>query len=211
MDSHIAGVHVGVISPKSGVAAGNQHRILINLHGGGFYAFRGLGMGQIESIPVAALGGFKIITVDYRQAPFAQYPAASEDVEAVYRELLKQYKPEAIGIFGCSSGGSLAAQVIAWFQYKGLPRPGAVGVLCAAPPASPQPWGRGGDSKMWFPDGAPGVLSAPPPDPPAAGSRTAAAQINPLFWYMERADSSDPRAYPASSNPVLARFPPRCS
>jgi len=60
-------------------------------------------------------------------------PAASEDVEAVYRELLKEYQPEHIGIFGCSAGGGLTAQAVAWFQSKALSRPRAVGIFAAAP------------------------------------------------------------------------------
>jgi monoterpene epsilon-lactone hydrolase len=39
-----------------------------------------------EAIPVAATGRMRVVTIDYRMAPYATYPAASEDVEAVYRE-----------------------------------------------------------------------------------------------------------------------------
>src|SRR6185436_18208567 len=49
------------------------------------------------------------------------FPAASEDVSAVYRELLKSYKPQQIGIYGCSAGGALSAQVAAWLPAHGLP------------------------------------------------------------------------------------------
>ena len=30
----------------------------------------------LESVPIAALGGYRIVTVDYRMAPEAQHPAA---------------------------------------------------------------------------------------------------------------------------------------
>jgi len=36
-----------------------------------------------------------------------------------------------IGIFGCSSGGQLAAMATAWFQMLGLPPPGALGIYSA--------------------------------------------------------------------------------
>jgi monoterpene epsilon-lactone hydrolase len=47
---------------------------------------------------IEGTGRIKIITVDYREAPEAKFPAASEDVTAVYRELLKSYAPENIAV-----------------------------------------------------------------------------------------------------------------
>lgn len=122
-ETTIAGVPSAIVTPQAGVAQENRDRILVNLRGGGFNANRGLFFGQLESIPVAALGGFKVMTLDYRQAPFHSYPAASEDVEKVYRELLNTHQPEAIGIYGCSAGGLLTAQSVARFAARGLPRP----------------------------------------------------------------------------------------
>lgn len=170
--------------------------MLINLHGGGFVLFRGLGMGMLESIPVASMGRIKVITIDYRQAPSFTYPAASEDVAAVYRELLKQYKPEGIGMFGCSAGGVLTAQMVAWFQAAGLPRPGAIGIFCAAPPTASHLW-QGGDSMVWAELGVPASSGNGAPSLPSEWN-----------WYMEGADINDVKAYPGASDRVLAKFPP---
>jgi acetyl esterase/lipase len=189
LDTRLGGVRVGVITPKG--AGDNPRRVLINMHGGAFMAGRGLVAGQVESIPIAFMSKTQVITVDYRQAPYAQYPAASEDVESVYRELLKRYKPQSIGLFGCSAGGMLAAQALSRFQAKHLPRPGAVGIFCAAPPAPPAPFGKRGDSTMWGTSGLP-VLNAPPRSIP----------------YMETANPNDALAYPAISDDVLTQFPP---
>lgn len=126
----IEGIYTEEIAPVSGVLPKNKRRVLINLHGGGF-THGGRVAGQIESIPIAALGGIKVISVDYRKAPEYRFPAASEDVAAVYRELLQEYRPENIGIYGCSAGGYLTAQSIAWFSSVGLPMPGAIGMLCS--------------------------------------------------------------------------------
>ena len=197
VDTKMAGVHVGVITPKDGIAQRNQHRVLINLHGGGFCVGRGLVQGQVESIPIASLSGIKVITVDYREAPYDRYPAASEDVEAVYKELLKQYRPEAIGIFGGSAGGWLTAQVLAWFQVKGLPRPGAAGMFWGAPPTPPFPF-RKGDSMIWG-------LGGFPEDKHADSIKAA---VVPGAWYMGSTDSHDAAAYPGSFDTVLAQYPP---
>lgn len=193
-DTKLAGVRVGIITPKGGVAPGNARRVLINLHGGGFILNPGLSFGEMESAPVASLGKIKVITVDYRQAPRYQYPAATEDVETVYRELLKTYAPGAIGIYGCSAGGGLAAQFAAWQQSTKLPRPGAIGVLCA----TLGPAIVGGDSLIW-------AAGAVPATKMPSGNPKARA---PLGWYMATADAKDPKAYPGVSDTVLAAFPP---
>jgi epsilon-lactone hydrolase len=197
-DTKLGGVRVGIITPEGGVATANRRRVLINLRGGGFVYNRGLSFGQLESIPVASLGGIKVITVDYRQAPLYAYPAASEDVEAVYKELLKKYSPTSIGIYGCSAGGALTAQAVAWFEAKDLPRPGAVGIFSFAPSTAPWPWGKEGDSRIWRSSFVPKSQLSDADD----------AAMQPILWYMQNADASDPKAYPGSSDAVLARFPP---
>ena len=126
----IDGVYTEVFEPVGGVPQENAERVLINLHGGGFM-FGARTEGQLESIPLANVAGMKIISVDYRQGPEHVFPAASEDVATVYRYLLKSYQPEQIGIFGCSAGGILTAQSVAWFDAHDLPQPGAIGIFCA--------------------------------------------------------------------------------
>lgn len=130
VDTHIDGVHVHIVTPKGGVAEENKNRVLINAHSGGFM-FGGTYGGQIEAVPMAAYGGIKVIAVDYRMAPEHIYPAASEDMEAVYRHVLKETPAENIGIYGCSAGGTLAAQMVPWLESKGLPNPGAIGLFCS--------------------------------------------------------------------------------
>jgi epsilon-lactone hydrolase len=150
----------------------------------------------MESIPIASLAGIKVITVDYRMAPYFKFPAASEDSEAVYREVLRNYKAERVGIFGCSAGGALTAQSIAWYRSKGLPRPGAAGIFCSSPPNSRR--GGSNDTSMW--GAATGI--------PWQNSLTLAVQKNVQAGYMSSADPSDPRAYPGVSDDGLSKFPP---
>jgi epsilon-lactone hydrolase len=188
-DEQIGGVHAYVYSPTGGIADRNRARVLINLHGGGFSGCWP-GCAELESIPVSALMHVKVISVDYREGPEHKFPAASEDVASVYRELLKAYKPKSIGIYGCSAGGMLTAMSLAWFQTHGLPSPGAVGIFCASAGSF------GGDaSYVAFPLGE----ARMPPDP----------AMGPMqLGYFSNADQKDPMVSPISSPEILAKFPP---
>lgn len=186
----IGGVRTQVVTPQAGIAPQNRDRVLINLHGGGFIWGEGNGA-RAESIPIAGLGRITVITVAYRMAPEARFPAASEDVAAVYRELLKDHRSANIGIYGCSAGGALAAEAVAWFEKEGLPIPGAIGTFCGS--AAP----LGGDSSH---------LAQPlVGDEPFAG-----ADSDPLSGqpYFEGASAKDPLVLPINSPEVLRRFPP---
>lgn len=198
-DTTIGGVHVYDYTPREGVAPANRERVLINLHGGGFMGCWP-GCAELESIPVAGMGRIRVVAVDYRQGPQHRHPAASEDVAAVYRELLKSYPAENIGLYGCSAGGMLAGMSVAWFQKHDLPRPGAIGVLCAGLTLSPM--GFGGDAD--FTTAATGDGRPPPPLPSPADSNADRASLP----YFEGVSRQDPLAAPASSPEVLARFPP---
>lgn len=187
----MAGVRTDVVTPAGGIAPGNRDRVLINLHGGGFFTGGGGPGGQVESIPLAGTGRIKVVSVDYRLGPEARYPAATQDVEAVYRALLKQYKPGNIGIYGCSAGGTLTAQSVVAFSKHGLPRPGAVGIFCSG--VMPNFW-YGGDATAAFP-----LLNGRPA--PGSGD----LKFNP---YLEGADLDDPLITPGVSSAVIAQFPP---
>ncbi|PZQ58743.1 MAG: alpha/beta hydrolase, partial [Phenylobacterium zucineum] len=139
-DAVIGGVPVRIYEPAGG---SRKAPLLINVHGGGFMGCF-TECGGLESIPVAALSGLKVISIDYRLAPKAQFPEASQDVEAVYREVLKTTPAARVGLYGCSAGGLLTAQSLAWFQKQGLPAPGAAGVFCAGGDAS-----MAGDSRIF--------------------------------------------------------------
>jgi acetyl esterase/lipase len=193
----LGGVHAYEYIPRDGISPRNRRRVLVNLHGGGFMGCWP-GCAELESIPVAAIGGIRVITLDYRQGPRNRHPAASEDVAAAYRELLKTYRPQDIGIYGCSAGGMLTGMSLAWFQKEKLPRPGAAGVLCAG--LTLEGNGFGGDSAfMALPMGE----GRAPPRTAAAGALGSA-----MMPYFAGASAQDPLVAPASSTQVLAKFPP---
>jgi len=192
-----AGVRVDVVTPREGVAIGNENRVLINLHGGGFLVGAGLG-GLVESVPIVGVGKIKVISVDYRQGPEHEFPAASEDVAAVYGALLKKYKASSIGIYGCSAGGQLAAMSMAWFQRQGLPKPGAIGIFCSGAAAV-----FGGDSYHTVP-----ALVGEPPAPSRKAGDATEQPYGISRAYFGSADLSDPLLSPVVSPAVLAKFPP---
>jgi len=186
----VGGVKTEVITPKTGIAKRNQKRVLVNLHGGAFLWGEGAG-GEEESVPIASIGQITVITVAYRQGPENKFPAASEDVAAVYRDLLRTYAPANIGIYGCSAGGILTAEAVAWFQKVKLPRPGAIGTFCGS--AS----GFGGDSVyVAFPLAAQNALP---------GAREGALTFSP---YFSDASLNDPFVLPINSADILRKFPP---
>ena len=58
----IGGVPVLVYEPKAGIAKANRGKVLINVHGGGFVGCF-TECGGLESIPIAALTGIRVISI----------------------------------------------------------------------------------------------------------------------------------------------------
>jgi monoterpene epsilon-lactone hydrolase len=124
-DGEIAGVKVNIVMPSAPSPA-DADKVLINLHGGGFTVDSG---SLTESIPVAYYSRIKVVSVLYRLAPEHLFPAAVDDAIAVYKELLKSYKPIHIGIFGTSAGAMLTAEVVVKLKALGLPLPASLGIF----------------------------------------------------------------------------------
>jgi monoterpene epsilon-lactone hydrolase len=194
-DTHIGGVHVHDYRPAEGVGERNGDRVLIALHAGAFHE-GWPSCAQLQAIPICSLGRIRVVAVNYRKAPDHAFPAASEDVAAVYAELLKTYPAENIGVFGASAGGQLTAMAIAWFQTHGLPRPGAIGLYSAGAVQN----GAGDAAYTAAPIGE----AMPPPEPPTSGQ----GQRRGPSGYLAGADRSDPLVNPAASDAVLSQFPP---
>ena len=124
-EDKIAGVPVRVVTPLT-IPAEKQDRVLLNLHGGGFNSDSG---SLTESVPIANLTQTKVIAVLYRLAPEHPFPAAVDDAIAVYKEMLKTYKPGRIAIYGTSAGAILTGEVTVRLKQLGLPLPGALGIF----------------------------------------------------------------------------------
>jgi monoterpene epsilon-lactone hydrolase len=181
-----AGVRTDIITPPT-IVPENQGRVLINLHGGGFNSDSG---SLIEGVPIASLAKIKVVSVYYRLAPENPFPAAVDDVVAVYKELLKTYKPHSIGIFGTSAGAILTCEVTVRLKLLGLPLPGALGIF-----SSLADFSRPGDSRQLFTlNGFPGELQ--PVDP----------KHLPDDQYVGKTDRTDPVLSPLFAD--LHALPP---
>lgn len=177
----IGGVQTDIIYPPGGVSDNNKERILINLHGGGMIVGARYS-GQLESIPMSSIGRIRVVTVDYRMLPH-KYPAAEDNVIAVYRELLKTYRPENIGMYGCSAGAFMTGSAVARLIESGQPKPGAIGMFGGGP------FGRrgNGDSDYIFSGGKP-ILHADS--------------------YTAGVDMDSRASYPVEAPEIQRQFPP---
>src|SRR5258708_5999442 len=165
----IAGIPVRVIAPLS-IAPAKRDRVLINLHGGGFNSDSG---SLSETIPIANLSGIKVIAVLYRLAPEHPFPAGLDDAVAVYKELLKTYQPNHIGIYGTSAGAILTAEVTVKLKQLNLPLPAATGIFSGL-----GDFARAGDSIMLFAlNGFSGHLDDPDPNHRATTEYTSATPL----------------------------------
>jgi acetyl esterase/lipase len=175
VNSQIAGVPVRIVTPD-GMPEANRGKVLLNLHGGGFNSDSG---SYTESIPVAGYSKIKVVAVLYRLAPEHPFPAAVDDSIAVYKELLKTYKPEHIVIYGTSAGAILTGEVAVRIKQLGLPLPAALGIFSGF-----GDFANSGDSiALYGLRGFSGHL-----DPPATGPRDSE--------YLQSVNPKDPVASP---------------
>jgi len=140
-EEKIAGVPVRIVVP-AGLPEANKDKVLLNLHGGGFNSDSG---SFTETIPIAGMTKIKCVAVLYRLAPENPFPAALDDSIAVYKELLKTYKPDRIVIYGTSAGAILTGEVAVKIKQLGLPMPAALGIFSGM-----GDFARSGDSQALY-------------------------------------------------------------
>jgi monoterpene epsilon-lactone hydrolase len=153
VESEIAGVPVHIVTPET-APEGDRDKVLINIHGGGFNSDSG---SYVESIPIAVYSHIKVVSVMYRLAPEHPFPAGVDDVVAVYKALLKSYKPEHMAIYGTSAGAIITGEVAVKLKQLGTPMPAALGIFSGM-----GDFARNGDSSAIFSlHGLSGPLSPP--------------------------------------------------
>lgn len=118
----LAGVPVTWVSPRGGT----EPRLVLYVHGGAFT------VGSSHTIRdllarLALASRARVLSVDYRLAPEHPWPAALEDVRAVWRAALVEHGPKQLVVAGESAGGNLALALLCGLRDAGESLPaGAV-------------------------------------------------------------------------------------
>jgi monoterpene epsilon-lactone hydrolase len=87
--------------------------------------------GSSAAALIAAKDGIPVVSTDCRRAAEFPHPAATDDVVAVWIELLKTHSPSQMALFGTSAGGNLT--LVATLRLKDL------GLRCRPPSCSGRP------------------------------------------------------------------------
>lgn len=116
------GVPARLYEPRAAAPVGP---LLVYFHGGGFI------QGDLDTHDgacrfLAERARVRVLSVDYRLAPEAPFPAASDDCEAAYRWVVEHAAelgadPDRLAVGGDSAGGNLAAGVAIVAAREGLP------------------------------------------------------------------------------------------
>jgi monoterpene epsilon-lactone hydrolase len=100
-----------------------RERVVLYLHGGGYYAGSARSWRPISG-EIGRAATVRSFSADYRLAPEHPYPAALDDCMAAYRWLLNQgCHADKLVIAGDSSGAGLAVAVMLRARDAGLPLP----------------------------------------------------------------------------------------
>ena len=178
-------MRVDIVTPPGGASDG---RTLLCLHGGAFMWGRGAGS-LLEAVTVAATSKIRVIAVEYALAPEQVFPAAVDDVLAVYGALIEHQPARSLGLYGCSAGGILSAQAAARMIAEEIPTPGAIAMLHGT-----------------------GLEMAGDSAASAAAFAAADEQAGPLSLaalpYFASADLESPLVFPGGHREMLAHFPP---
>ena len=123
----IAGVVVHVATPVS-PRPGRDSWLRIAVHGGALLYFGGA-YARAEAGLLAMQSGCEAWSVDYRVPPDHPFPAAVDDVVAVYGAALRQRGASQIALSGASAGGNIAAAAVLKARDQGLALPAALGLF----------------------------------------------------------------------------------
>ncbi|MBL7249456.1 alpha/beta hydrolase fold domain-containing protein [Alloalcanivorax marinus] len=111
-------------------AASEEGPVVLHFHGGGYMLGSARSSLEYAGRLAQAVGG-ECLTVDYRLAPEAPYPAALDDAMDAYRGLVRAgVAPSRLIVSGESSGGGLALALALALKMAGDPLPAGIVAIC---------------------------------------------------------------------------------
>jgi salicylate hydroxylase len=119
------GVRALRVNPRGG---SEQGPVVVHLHGGCYTMGSPEGAVELASRLAEAIGGWALIP-DYRLAPEHAYPAALDDVVAVFGWLAREYGAEQSIVSGECAGGGLAVAMAVRLRDAGSALPAALHVV----------------------------------------------------------------------------------
>jgi len=123
-EEQISGVTTYRVTPAK-VSSENKDRLFVHAHGGAYIIYGGRA-GLSEAILIAHRANIPVLSIDYRMPPKHPFPAAIEDVVAVWKNLLKNQDAKSMALGGTSAGGGLILASIHQFIKLDIPLPGAL-------------------------------------------------------------------------------------
>jgi monoterpene epsilon-lactone hydrolase len=123
-EEKVAGVTVYSVTPVN-INPVNRKRLFVHTHGGAYVLKNGRA-GLAEAILIAHRAAIPVLSIDYRMPPRHPFPAAIDDVAAVWKSLLKKRDAQSMALGGTSAGGGLTLASTHKFKALGLPLPGAL-------------------------------------------------------------------------------------
>ena len=123
-EDRIEGVEIHRVTPSE-IDEDHQKHLFVYIHGGAWVRNGGMA-GTIEAVLIAARTKMPVVSIDYRMPPKHPAPAATDDVIAVWKALLKERSPSLMAMGGTSGGGNITLCSVHRFKDLGLPLPGAL-------------------------------------------------------------------------------------
>jgi epsilon-lactone hydrolase len=120
----IEGVTCYRVSPKA-IAPGKENHLIVHVHGGAFLFNAGMA-GVGEAMILAETCQTHALSIDYRMPPDFPFPAAPDDVLAVWKAVLNDYDPKSVVMGGTSAGAGLILTTMLRCKQENLGMPAAL-------------------------------------------------------------------------------------
>lgn len=120
----VGGSPAYIITPKD-IPESKRSHLIFNLHSGGYWCCAGEA-GLVEAALIAALGGYKVVSVDYPLLPEHRYPAAVDVAWSAWKSIIASNDPRKVAVVSSSAGGAMTLALMLRAKAQGLPMPSSL-------------------------------------------------------------------------------------